>query len=237
MEILINGFIGFLCSMALNIGLQEGMLLHFWYKLIRKLPMYMRKPLGGCIYCFSFWVSFLVSTLLSFGVTNIITILILSVLSGLSTVGFVVVYYSFSSSEDEDIDIEINGNVIRTTSGSVGYDVINTVDTPILIKAKERVMIPTDIKLNMPSGVEAQIRSRSGLAARQGIIVLNSPATIDSDYKGYLNVILHNTSDSNYTIAPGDRIAQIVFNKTLLASNDNTSGLYRGEGGIGSTGN
>lgn len=95
------------------------------------------------------------------------------------------------------------------TLGSSGVDLCSAVDT--VIPALSRVVIPTGIYVEMPVGIEAQVRSRSGLAAKYGVVVLNSPGTVDSDYRGEIRVILYNTSSEDFVITCGMRIAQLVF--------------------------
>ena len=110
---------------------------------------------------------------------------------------------------------------------------------PLNLKPMQRELVPTGIRLSIPSGHEAQIRPRSGLAAKKGVTVLNTPGTIDSDYTGEIKVILINLSESVAVIDPGERIAQIVFSKVENASLlqvDDVEVTERGEGGFGSTG-
>ena len=125
---------------------------------------------------------------------------------------------------------------VYQTSGSSGIDLRANIKEPITAYPFFRRIIPTGLKVSIREGYEGQIRSRSGLAANSGVIVLNSPGTIDSDYEGELMVILYNT-DHNvpFTIQPGDRIAQIVFCPVAYASVD-TVLKERGAGGLGSTG-
>ncbi len=126
------------------------------------------------------------------------------------------------------------------TAGSAGADIRaflpNGSET---IKAGEYKLIPTGIKMEIPIGYEVQVRPRSGLAARYGITLLNSPGTIDSDYRGEIKVILINHSKSDFLVNNGDRIAQLVIAKVLQASfviSTSLSISERGEGGFGSTG-
>ena len=125
------------------------------------------------------------------------------------------------------------------TPGSSGMDICASILDPITIKPRERLAVSTGLFLEVPIGVEAQIRPRSGLALKEGVTVLNSPGTIDSDYRGELKVILVNHSNESFSINDGDRIAQLVIaqvekirwkNKSQLASS------LRGTGGFGSTG-
>ena len=125
------------------------------------------------------------------------------------------------------------------TKASSGVDLMAAVDTPVTLEPMERKIIHTGLKIALPEGYEAQIRPRSGLAAKYGITVLNSPGTIDADYRGEIGVILVNLSNTSFTIQPGDRIAQLVVAKfeqiDWLAMNE-LSYTKRGEGGFGSTG-
>jgi dUTP pyrophosphatase len=125
------------------------------------------------------------------------------------------------------------------TKASSGVDLMAAVDTPVTLEPMERKIIHTGLKIALPEGYEAQIRPRSGLAAKYGITVLNSPGTIDADYRGEIGVILVNLSNTSFTIQPGDRIAQLVVAKfeqiDWLPMNE-LSDTKRGEGGFGSTG-
>ena len=125
------------------------------------------------------------------------------------------------------------------TKASSGVDLKAVVDTPVTLEPLERRIIHTGLKIALPEGYEAQIRPRSGLAARYGITVLNSPGTIDADYRGEIGVILVNLSNTSFTIQPGDRIAQLVvakFEQIDWLPMDELSDTKRGEGGFGSTG-
>lgn len=97
------------------------------------------------------------------------------------------------------------------TVGSAGMDLYAAVDASIILKPLERFLVPTGIIIAIPNGFEGQVRPRSGLAAKHGIAVLNSPGTIDSDYRGEIKVCLINLSDQSYEIKKGDRIAQILI--------------------------
>ena len=125
------------------------------------------------------------------------------------------------------------------TISSAGVDLMAFLDHPIDLKPLERKIIATGIKLALPEGYEAQIRPRSGLAAKHGISILNSPGTIDSDYRGEIGVILVNLSNQVFTINRGDRIAQLVLTKyekinwKIIKELPETN---RGIGGFGSTG-
>jgi dUTP pyrophosphatase len=125
------------------------------------------------------------------------------------------------------------------TAGSAGMDLHASLDKPLVLKPMQREIVPTGIFVELPSGVEAQIRPRSGLAIKQGITVLNAPATIDSDYRGEYMVILINLSQENFEINNGDRIAQVVFSKYETVEwqqVDKLDETKRGHGGFGSTG-
>jgi dUTP pyrophosphatase len=107
------------------------------------------------------------------------------------------------------------------------------------VKPRERVLVPTGFKVEIPINYEIQVRPRSGLAIKHGISVLNSPGTVDSDYRGEIGVILINHGDTNFKINPFDRIAQIVVTqiiKVKIIKNNNLSDTQRGSGGFGSTG-
>lgn len=125
------------------------------------------------------------------------------------------------------------------TSGSSGMDIRADLEQAVSIHPLERVLVPTGIFLEIPLGYEIQVRPRSGLAIKQGITCLNSPGTVDSDYRGELKVILINLSNELLTIQPGDRIAQMVLQKVetinwLPAEIINET--ERGAGGFGHTG-
>ena len=125
------------------------------------------------------------------------------------------------------------------TEGSAGLDVRANITEPIVLKSLERVLIPTGLKIAIPEGYEVQVRPRSGLAIKHGITMLNSPGTIDSDYRGEIKVIAVNLSNETYTIEPNERIAQLVLNKVEQIEFVEVDELYatnRGEGGFGHTG-
>jgi dUTP pyrophosphatase len=118
-------------------------------------------------------------------------------------------------------------------------DLRANLNEPLTLAPLERVMVPTGIFLELPHGYEAQVRPRSGLAIKQGLTCLNSPGTIDADYRGELKVILINLSAEHQVISHGDRIAQIVFQKieiVQLESTDQISETARNAGGFGHTG-
>ncbi|GIZ15978.1 deoxyuridine 5'-triphosphate nucleotidohydrolase [Capnocytophaga catalasegens] len=122
---------------------------------------------------------------------------------------------------------------------SAGMDIQAYISEPITIKPLERVLVKTGLFIELPQGYEAQIRPRSGLALKKGITVLNSPGTIDADYRGEIGVILINFSQENFVIESGERIAQMVIaqHETIQwKSVTSLSTTQRGEGGFGSTG-
>ena len=125
------------------------------------------------------------------------------------------------------------------TSQSAGMDLRANIDAPIVLRPLERRLIKTGIHIALPEGYEAQVRPRSGLALKHGITVLNTPGTIDADYRGECTVALHNDTDAPRTVAPGDRIAQLVILPFLAAEFSEADALDatdRGAGGFGSTG-
>lgn len=125
------------------------------------------------------------------------------------------------------------------TEGSAGMDLYAAIDEDITIDAGKIKLVPTGIAFALPIGYECQIRSRSGLSLKNGIFGLNSPGTIDSDYRGEIKVILANFSDEDFVVKRGDRIAQMVFAKHEIIQWDEVESLddtSRGEGGFGSTG-
>jgi dUTP pyrophosphatase len=128
---------------------------------------------------------------------------------------------------------------VYATEGSSGMDLRANVPEPLTLAPLERTMVPTGIFLEIPHGYEAQIRPRSGLAIKQGLTCLNSPGTIDADYRGELKVILINLSAEHQVISHGDRIAQMVFQKieiVQLELTDQVSETARNAGGFGHTG-
>jgi dUTP pyrophosphatase len=125
------------------------------------------------------------------------------------------------------------------TSASAGVDLRANLEIAITLKPLERVLVKTGLFLEIPDGFEAQVRPRSGLALKKGITVLNSPGTVDADYRGEVGVILINLSNEEFVIENGERIAQLVFAKVEQADWVNVeilSETARGEGGFGSTG-
>ena len=125
------------------------------------------------------------------------------------------------------------------TTGASGLDLMANIQEGIILGSFERKLIPTGLLIEIPQGMEAQIRPRSGLAINHGITCLNTPGTIDSDYRGEIKVILINLSEKPFTINNGDRIAQIVFSKIEKIEWQEESQLTtsaRGDGGFGHTG-
>lgn len=125
------------------------------------------------------------------------------------------------------------------TEQSAGMDLRAVLDEPVTLRSLERKVVMTDLSIALPRGFEAQVRPRSGLAAKHGITVLNTPGTIDADYRGNIGVILVNLSTEPFTINNGDRIAQLVVSKyerVEWVEVDNLDETSRGSGGFGSTG-
>lgn len=125
------------------------------------------------------------------------------------------------------------------TEGAAGMDVRAYLTEPLTLKPLERTLVPTGLYIELPHGYEAQIRPRSGLAIQQGITCLNTPGTIDSDYRGEIKVILINLSAEDHIIHTGDRIAQMVVQKVETLTwkeEDQLSATERAAGGFGSTG-
>lgn len=125
------------------------------------------------------------------------------------------------------------------TSGAAGADLCALLDSPLVIKHGKSAIIPTGLFFEIPEGYEIQVRPRSGLAAKNGVTVLNTPGTIDSDYRGEIKVILINLGENDFTVSCGDRIAQMIIAPVTQASFsicENLSKTDRGTGGFGSTG-
>jgi len=125
------------------------------------------------------------------------------------------------------------------SSSAAGMDIRAALEEPVVLKPGERTLIPTGLQMAIPEGFEAQIRPRSGLAIRNGITMLNSPGTIDSDYRGEVKVIAINHGAEDFTIEHGDRIAQMVIAPVTqfpIKEVDDLDSTERGEGGFGSTG-
>jgi dUTP pyrophosphatase len=128
---------------------------------------------------------------------------------------------------------------VYATPSSSGLDLFSCLKRPVVIEPKKWAIIPTGIKMVIPDGYEGEIRPRSGLALKHGITVLNSPGTVDADYRGELKVILINHGDTPFVVEHGMRIAQLVIKKVEkveLVEDETLPGTERGEGGFGSTG-
>jgi dUTP pyrophosphatase len=142
------------------------------------------------------------------------------------------------------MDINIvnhSGNPLPTyeTIASAGMDLRAWLDEPIVLQPMQRALVPTGLFIELPVGCEAQVRPRSGLAIKSGITVLNSPGTIDADYRGEVKVVLINLSNENFTINNSDRIAQMIISKHEQANwkqVDQLNQTERGSGGFGHTG-
>ncbi len=127
----------------------------------------------------------------------------------------------------------------RATSGAAGFDLHAAVDAKITIAPNERVLVPTGLAIAVPEGFEAQVRPRSGLALRHGIVLPNAPGTIDSDYRGEIQVIVLNTGAEPFTLERGDRVAQLVVAPVARVEWREVEALdatVRGAGGFGHTG-
>ena len=125
------------------------------------------------------------------------------------------------------------------TLGSAGMDVRAAVKDEIIIEQNNITLVPTNLSVEIPHGYEIQVRPRSGLAANHGIGILNSPGTIDSDYRGEIKIIIINLGKEKFTIKRGDRIAQLVVSKVFTANliqSDDLNHSKRGKGGFGHTG-
>lgn len=125
------------------------------------------------------------------------------------------------------------------TEHAAGFDVNAFVKEPITINPGERMLIPTGLKMAIPPGYEAQVRPRSGLAIKQGISIVNTPGTVDADYRGEIGIILINHGQEDFIVNPKDRIAQVIINKVEhpeIIEVDELDETGRGEGGFGHTG-
>lgn len=122
---------------------------------------------------------------------------------------------------------------------SAGMDIRANIDAPVVLHPLERRLIPTGLKIAIPAGYECQVRPRSGLALKHGVTVLNTPGTIDADYRGELGIVLVNLSNEEFTVNDGERIAQLVFarhEQCRFVAVDVLDETERGEGGYGHTG-
>lgn len=125
------------------------------------------------------------------------------------------------------------------TKQSVGLDLRADIDEDVILQPLQRQLIPTGLHIALPEGYEAQVRPRSGLALKHGVTVLNTPGTIDADYRGEIGVVLVNLSQDPFTVHPGERVAQLVvarYEQADLVSVDVLDETERGEGGYGHTG-
>ena len=126
-----------------------------------------------------------------------------------------------------------------TTEGSAGMDIRAAVNDEMIIHPSEIVLVPTNLSVEIQEGFEIQVRPRSGLAIKNGIGILNSPGTIDSDYRGEVKIIMMNFGKEDFVISRGDRIAQLVVSKVyhaVIEENNELNSSKRGEGGFGHTG-
>lgn len=125
------------------------------------------------------------------------------------------------------------------TEQSAGMDLRADIEQAVTLKPLERRLIPTGLHIALPQGYEAQVRPRSGLALKHGITVLNTPGTIDADYRGEIGVVLVNLSNEDFVVNPGERVAQMViakYEQAVLQTVDTLDETERGEGGYGHTG-
>ena len=125
------------------------------------------------------------------------------------------------------------------TENSAGMDLRANLDNPVILQPLERALIPTGLFVEIPENYEAQIRPRSGLALKKGITVLNTPGTIDADYRGEIGVILINLSNETFTVQDGERICQMIVTRHEKVTWEEVKWIdntYRGEGGFGHTG-
>jgi dUTP pyrophosphatase len=137
------------------------------------------------------------------------------------------------------INLSNNPLPAYATEGSSGMDLRAHIESAIMLQPLERRLIPTGLFIELPDGFEAQVRPRSGLAIKQGITCLNSPGTVDADYRGELKIVLINLSNEPQVLHPGDRIAQMVIQKVekvTLVQVHEISSTTRGEGGFGHSG-
>jgi dUTP pyrophosphatase len=137
------------------------------------------------------------------------------------------------------IDRSAHGLPHYETPLAAGLDVRANIEESIVLRPLERVVVPTGLSVELPEGYEMQIRPRSGMAARHGLTVLNTPGTIDPDYRGEIGVIVANLSATDYELKPGERIAQMVvarFERIEWEPTDTLSSTERGSGGFGHTG-
>ncbi|MDH5717542.1 MAG: dUTP diphosphatase [Spirochaetia bacterium] len=129
----------------------------------------------------------------------------------------------------------------KTSEGAACYDIRAFLEKPVILKPRERFSIPTGIKVQIPVGFMLSVRPRSGLAIKEGLTLINSPGTIDSDFRGEIHILVINLGESEIKISNEERIAQLVLEKTYeikweVKKEDDLSSTKRGEGGFGSTG-
>lgn len=125
------------------------------------------------------------------------------------------------------------------SADAAGMDLMADIETPVILKSGERKLVPTGLSVELPSGYEAQIRARSGLALKKGIGLVNAPGTIDADYRGEVGIIMINWGEEDFEIKRGDRIAQMVIapiTRVTVIESDDLSSTDRSSGGFGSTG-
>ncbi len=139
------------------------------------------------------------------------------------------------------VKVKITGNNLPKyqTENSAGMDLQAQLKEPLVLRPLQRALVPTGLRIELPAGYEAQVRPRSGLALKQGVTVLNTPGTIDADYRGEIGVILINLSDENFVINNGDRIAQLIiakYEKIEWNQVEELNDTSRGQDGFGSTG-
>ena len=149
------------------------------------------------------------------------------------------IFVNMPAIEIKIINHSLNPLPEYATAGSSGMDLKASLKEPVKLESLERVLIPTGLFIELPKGYEAQIRPRSGLAIKQGITCLNSPGTIDSDYRGEIKIILINLSGTEQVIQPGDRIAQMIIQKVergVLTEVKALAFTERNDGGFGHTG-
>ena len=145
-----------------------------------------------------------------------------------------IIFHRTRGEKDQDIPLPK-----YMTPHSSGMDLFAAIEEEVVLQSGQRRLIPTGIALSLPEGYEAQIRPRSGLALEKGVTILNSPGTIDSDYRGEIGIILINLGESPFTVRRGDRIAQMVIQKIVKADldlRDELDWTERNQGGFGHTG-
>ena len=143
--------------------------------------------------------------------------------------------------EEAKIEVRIIGRFIPKyqSKQAAGCDLYADIDNPVVLEPGKYNIVPTGVRIELPQGYEAQVRPRSGMAMKYGIGILNAPGTIDADYRGEVKVILFNFGQESFRIEPGDRIAQLVFNRVVQAQFilvDKLKETKRGSGGFGHTG-